>query len=176
MADPSREPERDTATGDGPGLRSVALPTFHVTVLVALGLTLLHVAGALGEALAGLETLVGVLLYGLLWGVTWWTNRRWLATTTGASTWPTLRSGLAWGAVTGVAFLVGLLVTLAVATDVPWVTLAVLSFAGVVASAVVGAVVGGAFALLDTAIERVTAAVTPAARLPEARAPGASDR
>jgi hypothetical protein len=57
------------------------LAAYHTGLFVLVPLTLLHWAGALGDLLGGLSTVVGLVLYLALWATTWWTNRRLLATT-----------------------------------------------------------------------------------------------
>lgn len=55
------------------------LASFHATLFVAVPVALLHAVGALGDLLGGLGTLPGLVLFLWLWGATWATNRRWLA-------------------------------------------------------------------------------------------------
>lgn len=156
--------------GEGPPpLLGWCLAGFHVALLVSLALTGLYLAGAAGELLAGLETVVGLALYGYLWAVTWWTNRRWLATAgLVASHRPDRRVVLAeavkWGGATGVLFLAAPLVVAAAflvvgnGPDVlPFVGLVAL--VGTLLAATTGAVVGGLLATLDLLLVRASRVV-----------------
>jgi hypothetical protein len=128
-----------------------ALASFHATTLTVAGVLSLHAVGALGSLLQGVGTATGLGLYLALWGITWWTNRRWVADAAVGDRRGTVVSGARWGAVTGVGFLLAVLV--AVAAAVPEAALvAVLALLGAPVSAVVGAVVGAAFAGLDLAV------------------------
>jgi len=164
----ARETPGSDAHGDDPPptveLRAWALASFHVATLVAVGVGLLHAGGLVGDLLSGLGTLPGVALYLLLWGLTWRTNRRWLLAH-GPPGRGAVRPALTWGAVTGVGFLLGALVALAVALE-PADLVVLVIFAGVGApvAAVVGAAVGGVFALVDAALCSFADAVVGAAR------------
>jgi hypothetical protein len=142
-------------------LRALALASFHVATLVAVGVGLLHAGSLVGDLLSGLGTLPGVALYLLLWLLTWRTNRRWLLAH-GPPGWDAVRPALTWGAVTGVGFLLGVLAALAVVLE-PADLVVLVIFAGVGApvAAVVGALVGGVFALVDAALDAVADAVVP---------------
>ncbi|AUV83515.1 hypothetical protein C2R22_19260 [Salinigranum rubrum] len=68
-------------TGDADALSAWAFASFHAALLLVVPLALAHAVApnAVGGLLAGLDTLVGVALYLVLWGSTWWSNRRYLA-------------------------------------------------------------------------------------------------
>lgn len=150
------------------GLLAWGLAGFHASFLVATLVTGLYLAGAAGDLLAGLDTRVGLALYGYLWAATWWTNRRWLAAVdlvddrTGA----VLRAATRWGAVTGLLLFVG---PLAVASAfvvsggglgaIPFVLLG--GVVGAILAAAVGALVGGLFAALDLLLLRASVVVVP---------------
>ena len=142
--------------GDGvssapdPLLRWV-LASFHAAVLLVAPLTLLYAVDALGSLLQGVHTATGLGLYLALWGLTWWTNGRWLAAARLDGLRETTRPAAMWGAVTGVGFLFVLLAAVAVALPDP-VFVAVLALVGAPVSALVGAVVGAGFAALDLLI------------------------
>lgn len=170
MAESADAGVADTATpndGEAPdgGLFAWALATFHVALLVAAGVTGLHLAGSLGDSLAGLGTATGAGLYLLLWATTWWTTGGWLA-----AAWPTPAGPVAgeerpdldtrlvhaggWGGANGTLFFLGLAAVVfgpntlrAGAEALPVLAFLVL-LGGLVAFAV-GAIVGGLFALLD---------------------------
>ncbi len=52
------------------------LGTFHAVSLVLLLLVLVYSAGGLGSALQGLSTALGFLLFGALWGTSWFCTGR----------------------------------------------------------------------------------------------------
>ena len=92
------------------GVLAWALGTFHACVLGLVLVLLLYPTGGLGQLLAGLETLTGLLLFVALWGTSVWTTRHALADGVWLSTDPTDRAAffshaLRWGAATGVLFL-----------------------------------------------------------------------
>lgn len=152
---------------DPVSLLAWCLATFHTALLVSLFVIGFYLVGAAGDVLRGLETAVGIVVYLYLWGVTWWTHRRWLdahgvALITGR---PDPRAvtvdALKWGGVTGLLFFVGVLVPSAVVLvasngfeTIPLVVLA--TVVGTLLSFVVGAVVGMVFALLDLLLVRVS--------------------
>lgn len=95
------------------GVLAWALGTFHACVLGVLILMLLYPRGVLGQTLAGLETLTGLLIFIALWATSVWTTRHAIADAVWLSTDPTDRGvffshALRWGAATGVLFLVEL--------------------------------------------------------------------
>jgi hypothetical protein len=95
-----------------------SLATFHTAFLLVLGVAALHLAGVVGDALAGLGTWAGIALYLVLWATTWWTTRRWLGALDGdpfagradvdGALWP----AAIWGGVDGVLFFLVLLAVL----------------------------------------------------------------
>jgi len=127
------------------------LASFHAATLLVAPLALLYAVGALGSLLQGVHTVTGFGLYLALWGLTWWTNGRWLAATRLDGLRETAVPAATWGAVTGVGFLFVLLVTVAASLPEP-VTVAVFALVGAPVSAFVGAVVGAGFALVDLAV------------------------
>jgi len=97
-------------SADQSGLLAWALGTFHACVLGLVLLLLLYPGGRLGQTLAGLETVTGLLLFIALWATSVWTTRRAVADGVWLSTTPTDRAAffgqaLRWGAATGVLFL-----------------------------------------------------------------------
>jgi hypothetical protein len=149
---------RDGRDGDD-ALSAWALASFHAATLLVVPLALAHSVApeAVGGLLAGLDTLVGLALYLVLWGSTWWTNRRYLAACTFADASGTLGAGVRWGAVTGLPLLGCVVVAAFVATNPTFAAL-VLAAGGLLAP-LVGAVVGVGFAALDVALDRVAAAL-----------------
>lgn len=127
------------------------LASFHAAALLVAPLALLYAVDALGSLLQGVHTATGLGLYLALWGLTWWTNGRWLAATRLDGLRETIRPAATWGAVTGVGFLFALLVAVAVALLDP-VFVAVLTLVGAPVSALVGALVGAGFAVVDLLI------------------------
>jgi hypothetical protein len=136
-------------TADGPVL-AWTLASFHTATLLAAPLLVLYAVGPLGSLLQGVRTATGLGLYLALWGLTLWTNRRWLAAAR-LDDWRAVVPGATWGAVTGVCFLVALLVAVAVALPDP-AFVAILALVGAPVSAIVGAAVGAGFAALDLLI------------------------
>jgi hypothetical protein len=125
-----------------------SLGAFHAATLVVAPLLLLYGVDALGSLLRGVRTVTGLGLYLALWGLTWRTNRRWLAAADRRSLRGTAVPGATWGAVTGVGFLVVLLIVVGVVVREP-LLVAALALVGAPVSALVGAAVGAGFAVLD---------------------------
>jgi hypothetical protein len=164
---PSSDPEptpvtvsTETGTGivprDAPDpLLAWALASFHAAVLLVVPLWLAHAVApvALGGLLDGLDTLVGVALYLVLWGSTWWSNRRYLAASALESPRETVGAGAKWGAVTGLPLLGCVVLAALVATNPVFAVL--LLVVGVVVAPLVGAVVGAVFAGVDVAVDRL---------------------
>lgn len=133
------------------------LAAFHTAVLVLVLVMYLYGRVPLGELLAEIQTSVGLLLYGALWGITWWSNHRWLRETqlleayavSGPDT--VILSGFKWGGTTGVIFfgvLVGLLVLPQIPLGgIPFVVLVTLI--GAIVAFAVGGLLGGVFAVAD---------------------------
>jgi hypothetical protein len=145
-------PAADTASPPSPdSLLRWTLASFHATTLLVAPLALLYAVDALGSLLRGVDTATGLGLYLALWGLTWWTNGRWLAATRLDGPRGAIRPAATWGAVTGVGFLIALLAAVAVALPDP-VFVAVLALVGAPVSALVGAVAGAGFAALDLLI------------------------
>lgn len=137
-----------------------ALASFHTAALTAVIVASLYLAGALGDLLGGLDTLVGLGLYLGLWASTWWTTRRAFAAIADigrdASVWGLLGTAGKWGGVNGVSFFWLLLVGFTVlnaAYEVPLVLLFAAA-AGSVLALGVGGIVGLLFAVLDLAAFR----------------------
>ena len=149
--------ETDTAGVDA--LSAWALASFHAAVLLLVPLALAHAVapGAVGDLLGGLDTLVGVALYLVLWGSTWWSNRRYLAACEFRDTSGTLKSGARWGAVTGLPLLGCLVVAVLVFTNPVFAALVLV--AGGLVAPLVGAVVGALLAGVDVALDRVAASM-----------------
>lgn len=146
-ADASASPASDAADP----VLAWTFASFHTTTLLVVPLTLLYAVGALGSLLQGVRTATGLGLYLALWGLTWWTNRRWVAGTGLDGGRETVVSGATWGAVVGVGFLFVLIVVVGVTLGEP-ILLAVLAFVGTPIAALVGALVGAGFAVLDLLI------------------------
>jgi hypothetical protein len=150
------------SAADGPpALVTWCLGTFHVAVLTVVAVFLLQRGGAVGDALSGLDTAIGLGLYAFLWAITLWTTRRGLRAAWrdghGLAWMDGLGSALVWGGVTGVAFFGGLVaafVVVVVAQGAGGQGADMLATLGVVLvgaliAALVGALVGGLLGLLD---------------------------
>ncbi|MFB6122092.1 MAG: hypothetical protein ABEJ78_01355 [Haloferacaceae archaeon] len=147
-ATPDSPPDGSAVAPAADPLLAWGLASAHVALLVVVPVLGLSRVGALGSLLHGVGTGVGLGLYLLLWGLTWATNRRWLAEADFDDPRRTVVAGTKWGAVTGLGFFYGLLAAVASATgDLAF--LAILALVGTAFSPLVGALVGGVFAALD---------------------------
>lgn len=168
-ADEPADGEESAAAPDArpgpPRLVVWAAGSLHAALLVALLASALHLSGAAGDVLAGLGTLPGIAVYLYLWAVTTVATRRALRTAELGADGRVGRPGRAavaaavWGAATGLAFLLGPLVVaggFVLVTSGPdvLVFLALVGLAGSVVAAVVGGLVGLAFAGLDLLLVR----------------------
>lgn len=144
-----------------------AFATFHAAALVVALVVVAHVTGPLGDLLGGLDTLVGLALFVVLWATTWWTNRRWLAGVRlrvgeRPPTRALVSGGLRWGGANGVLFLWSVfLLAVLPAFGFQVVPLAIIATAGTVLATVVGALLGGLFAALDAALLRIAGTFAP---------------
>jgi hypothetical protein len=145
----------------GDALTAWALASFHAALLVVAPLAVAHAIApvTVGDLLDGLDTLVGVALFVVLWGSTWWSNRRYLAACDFGDASGTLRAGTRWGAVTGLPLLGCVVVAVLVATNPTFTALVVV--AGGLAAPLAGALVGTLFAALDLVVDRAAAALAP---------------
>jgi len=147
------------------GLVEWSLATFHASAFVLAIVFFLYSRDALGSALGGLNTLVGLGLFVALWGTTYLTTCRALRGLDLLREGDHLlfaRRAFRWGAANGMAFL-GVLGVVLIASAVfvsPTVLLPVLFVApfALVISAVVGAVVGAVFSAIDLALLAVARA------------------
>ncbi|WP_049985808.1 hypothetical protein [Halobellus rufus] len=162
---------------DGVGRVDVAAPAEAWTVatfdLVGFALLLLlpvHLSGALGDALAGLGTVPGLLLFGYLWvlvavSVRWVLADGGLVGRSGPSS--LLARGALGGACVGSGFVAGVVIVggAVLAIDDPSIvtSLAVFGSIAVAVAAIVGAVVGALFAVVNVALARVSEWVVPLA-------------
>lgn len=166
-ADPTAETDADQTTGteheEPDRLIAWSLGAFHAATLVAVLVALGHANGSLGNLLDGLNTVVGLALYLLLWVLSWRASHGVLARVPPAKlerggAGAALNWGLAGGAFSGMAFFVVIaLVAIAPAilqTGEP-LSFGIILFIGLGVAGIVGAFVGGLFALLDVALFRV---------------------
>jgi hypothetical protein len=155
-------------------LLGLALGTFNVALLVLLIVLPLHLTGELGDLLEGLNTVLGLSVFGVLWVVTCYCtyrgiNAAGLVPGGPALVGPVLRNAFAWGAYNGVIFfnllLIGSLIVVSVEStadgdsDSPFgvIVFAVLAFgAGTVLSSVVGSIAGVVFATVDALLLRAS--------------------
>jgi hypothetical protein len=154
----SRSSERPGGPEEDP-LLVWALASFHAALVLVVPLTAAHAVApsGVGGLLAGLDTLVGVALYLVLWGSTWWSNRRYLAASEFDDLRGTLRAGAKWGAVTGLPlFLCVVVAALLVTTPV---FAALLLVVGGLVALLVGGVVGATLAGVDVALDRLAEAL-----------------
>lgn len=167
----------DTDAVESDPLVAWSLGAFHAAGLVALLIGLGHADGSLGDLLDGLNTATGLALYLVLWGLSWLTTGRVLERVDlSANPGPAIWWGMVGGSVTGVAFLlvVGLGVILPnLLTDLADIGqvafLVVILSVGVLVAAIVGAVLGAAFAVVDLALYRLAGLVGAQGRAGDAR-------
>ena len=165
------EVEGDDAAPDA--LLVWALASFHAALIVAVAVGLLYATGLLGNQLAALDTSVGLVAYGYLWAVTWWTNRRMLASidgdllSGGTSRTDVLVTAMAWGGLAGVLVFLppfALVFAFVVAAGglESLLFLVIAAVVGVLVAAGAGAVVGGVLSVLDLGLLRAARAWVPA--------------
>lgn len=147
------------ASRDRSPLLAWTFASFHVALLVAVAIWLVHLGNGLGDLLSGLDTLLGLGLYGVLWVVVWRATDRALAAAPPAtsSAGTLLRSGAAYGAATGVAVLFLLLVPVGLSLLLrggELVSVVLIGGIGALVASAVGALLGAAFALLDAGLVR----------------------
>lgn len=160
------------AAGSESSLLAWTVASANAALLVAVAVGLLYAADGLGDRLAALDTSIGVLAYGYLWAVTWWTNRRWLDAlepsllSTEATVIAVSVAALRWGAVAGVLLFAPAFVAVAVLVGgnaglgaVPFLALG--AGIGALLAAGVGAVVGGLLGLVDVVLVRTSRAWLP---------------
>ncbi|WP_435364924.1 hypothetical protein [Haloarchaeobius sp. DYHT-AS-18] len=143
--------------GEQPTLLAWCLGTYHTATLTAAGVTGLHLSGAVGDLLGGLNTVVGFAAFLYLWAVTLWTTTRVLGAVElfgpdRSSARAVVAAGAKWGAVTGILFFLGVLLTLAFAFLGEVLVLLLFAGIGGAFALAIGAVVGLAFSLLDVAL------------------------
>ncbi|WP_255196425.1 hypothetical protein [Halorarius litoreus] len=147
-------------------LRRWTFATFHTGLLVLLAVWLIHLSDALRDLLGGLDTLVGLALYAVLWGIVWLATGRAFdaAPPTESSTRRLLQRGAVYGALTGVGFLLVVLVggfVAALLLGGQVLSVLIFAFIGAVVAAIIGGVIGVGFALLDRSLLRLGARLTP---------------
>lgn len=92
-----------TANADLDALVVWALATFHASLFMLVALLFLYWVDVLRNILPNLNTAVGLGLFIVLWGTTWWTTRIALAGVTQDA--GLIRRALRWGGVNGMLFL-----------------------------------------------------------------------
>lgn len=141
-----------------------SIATFDVVLFGLVGVALGHASGALADVLLGLGTVPGILAFAYLWFLAWIATRWVLADggldRSGEDSSSLAVRGAAGGAGVGAGFVAGIvLATGAVNIASSGGSIAVLlylGFLGVLAGAVVGTVVGTAFALVNVGCYRLT--------------------
>jgi len=147
------------------GLVEWSLATFHASGFVLAIVFFLYSRDALGLALGGLNTLLGLPLFVALWATTYLTTCRAVAgldLLREADRVLFARRAFRWGAANGIAFLaiLGLVLVASAVFVSPSVLLTALFIApfALIISAVVGAVVGVIFVAVDLALLAVARA------------------
>jgi len=157
----------DRFLGSDRGLETWTVATFDVVTVGLVGVLAGHTSGVLGDALADVGTVAGVLAFGYLWALVL-VAMRWvlagggLSRDDGTSLGRLLARGVAGAAFVGAAFVAGLalvagLVGLASGSEV--LTVALVTLFGAIGGTVGGALVGFVFGLLDVGFARATDAV-----------------
>jgi hypothetical protein len=155
---------------DSDPLEVWAVATFNV---VGFGLALVlagHTSGALSDALSGLGTLPGLLVFGYLWALVWY-ETRWALAEGGlerireGELRALLSRGALAGGLIGAAFVVGVVVagffTALLGGDFQLVAFLLVGLIGGLVAALVGAVVGVLFVLVDAALFGVASVIAP---------------
>ena len=154
------------------------LAAFHTSLFGLILVILVLLFGDLGQALASLNTLAGLSIFGALWLTNWWCTRRvmrevdWTPAHRPVLEGRLLSSGMFWGGTNGVLFLLSLpLIALAGfgieainegrLTDLGNLIFfaAIAAILGTVFAFPIGAVVGLIFAVIDSLLLRISVAV-----------------
>lgn len=149
------------------------LSGFHTTLFVVVGLLLLHSGGALGGALAQLDTLTGFVLFIGLWATDWGATRHAMRGISAAALGRPFAGGgliirgIVAGSVNGALFFLWLVLTLSAQAVVHGdgetaLNLLVIATFGWFFAAVVGGVFGLLFAVIDTLLLEVPRWIVPA--------------
>lgn len=142
-------------------LEAWTVATFAVVTLGLVGVTAGHASGALADALPDLGTVPGVAAFAALWvltavGVRWALADGGLARSRRGEFAPLVARGTLAGAFVGAAFVVGTVLSFAVASvgsdPVPPGSVALFALVGGTVAGVVGGLVGGLFVLVDAAL------------------------
>jgi len=147
-----------THRADLDGLLAFALATFHASLFLLAFLLFLYWQDVLRHVLPGLNTLLGLVLFMVLWACTWYTTRRALRDLEADDA--LLGRAARWGGVNGVLFLLTLAAGQLVATVVlapqalPGALLfsAFLAVVGSIVAFGIGGVVGLVLASIDLAL------------------------
>ncbi|WP_276270799.1 hypothetical protein [Haloarcula litorea] len=172
----------DVLAGRRPSLLAWTLATLDAAVFVLVAVLAAHATGALAGLLAGLNTLVGVVAFLLLWGL-FVVAVRWVladASLAESSLGTLAARGVAAGGVAGIGTVlavVGVAVVPSVLTGgIEPLSVALIALVGSGVAAVVGSVVGLLLGLVDLALFRVAGAVVPAPAEREGAPPATPDR
>lgn len=160
-----------------------ALGTFHASVFVLVIVSAMYAGGGLGFLLQGLDTVLGLLLFVVLWATTLYTTRRALAGSAALFA-PQDRRGFArralrWGGVNGVLFLAALVfvfvlrpaLTMPGASPLGTIFLGVAALAPIafIVAFVAGAALGQVFAGIDLALVWLAKRIHPSTEDPAQR-------
>jgi hypothetical protein len=142
-------------------LRRWAFAAFHTALLVVAGVWAVHLAGSVGDLLQGLNTAVGLGVYGLLWAITWAATGRAFAAAppVSASRRRQVGYGALYGAAIGIGFLLSVVLggggLLVVVGRFDALALVLVAAVGSVAATVIGAVIGACFGAIDGVLARI---------------------
>lgn len=146
-----------------------AFATFHAAVFVLVAVWLVHLGGALGDLLSGLDTAAGLGVYAVLWSVAAVATDRAFAAAPPTETPPARLAsiGFQYGAVAGTGFIVVVVVVAFFAVLLlggELLQVLLLGLAGVIGATVVGGLVGLGFALLSAPLVRAGERLAPGDR------------
>lgn len=141
-----------------------AVATFDVVALGLVGVLAGHLSGGLGDALRGVGTVSGVLVFGYLWALVL-VSMRWVLADGGLvrgeeerrSLGRLLARGVVGSTLVGMAFVGGLGLVAGVVglgSGVSPVSVLLVTFFGALGGAVGGALLGAVFGLVDVALAR----------------------
>lgn len=151
-----------------PSLLVAALATFDAVLFVLLLVLAGHVAGILSDILAGLNTVIGAVIFVYLWalvvlGVEWVLRP---VSLTGSPAGTLALRAVVGGALVGAAFLVGIVLVatapLVLTGNLTLVSLGLVALIGAAVAIVVGGVTGLLFGLLDLGLYRLAGRLLPA--------------
>lgn len=155
---------------DAKPLEIWSVATFNVVIFGLVGVLTGHLSGRLTDILPALGTVPGVLVFGYLWvlvliATRWALDEGGLDRLTQGELRNLLLRGALGGALVGMAFLVGIILVggliRLLTSGLELLSLGLISLFGAVISAIIGALVGVVFVLVDAAFYHAAAKLDP---------------